>query len=133
MFLGKWLDRLPAVIGTVYTLAVVFFGWILFRFQNFEIMWTALCGLFGLTGNYWTSFETTTLIKNYAFFLPAAIVCCTPLFAALSKRWHLASGKSRLAATGWSVAQLLWPLLLLLVSTVMLVGDSYNPFLYFQF
>ena len=51
----------------------------------------------------------------------------------MRKRWHLASGKSRLAATGWSVAQLLWPLLLLLVSTVMLVGDSYNPFLYFQF
>ncbi len=133
LFLGKLLDRLPAVFGTIYTLAVVFFGWVLFRFQDFQIMWTALQGMFGLTGNYWTTFETTTLIKNYVFFLPLAALCATPLFATVSRRWRAVAGRSRVMAAAWSVAQIVWPMVLLAVSSVMLVGDSYNPFLYFQF
>lgn len=133
LFLGKLLDRLPAVFGVIYTLAVVFFGWVLFRFQDFNVMWAAVQGLFGFTGNYWTTFETTTLIKNYAFFLPVAALCATPLFKAISRRWHAAAGRSRVLAVTWSVAQIVWPMVLLAVSTVMLVGDSYNPFLYFQF
>ena len=133
LFLGKLLDRLPAVFGVIYTLAVVFFGWVLFRFQDFNVMWAAVQGLFGFTGNYWTTFETTTLIKNYAFFLPVAALCATPLFKAISRRWHAGAGRSRVLAVTWSVAQIVWPMVLLAVSTVMLVGDSYNPFLYFQF
>jgi len=33
----------------------------------------------------------------------------------------------------YGVAQSVLPVLLLLLSTAALVGDSYNPFLYFQF
>ena len=132
LFLGKLLKKVPAV-GVLYALVVVYFGWVLFRFQDMSVMLGVLRGMFGGNGNGWASFETTTLIKNHAFFLPAAMLCATPLFAMLSRGWARAGKKNGLAAATYSVAQLVWPLVLLFVSTVMLVGNSYNPFLYFQF
>ena len=132
LFLGKALKKVP-LIGVLYALIVVYFGWVLFRFQDMQVMLSVLRGMFGLNGNAWATFEATTLIKNHAFFLPAAMICATPLFSVLSRGWARAGEKSRGAAVSYSVAQLVWPLVLLFVSTVMLVGNSYNPFLYFQF
>ena len=132
LFLGKALKKVPFV-GVIYALIVVYFGWVLFRFSDTQVMLGVLRGMFGLNGNAWASFEATTLIKNHAYFLPAAMVCATPLFAVLNRGWARAGEKNRVAAVSYSVAQLVWPLVLLLVSTVMLVGNSYNPFLYFQF
>ncbi len=130
LFLGKALGKAPA-IGVLYSLIVVYFGWVLFRFQDMAVIGAVLRGMFG--AGAWSTFEATTLIKNHAFFLPAAVVCATPLFATLSRGWARLGERSRVAAVSYSVAQLVWPLVLLFVSTVMLVGNSYNPFLYFQF
>jgi alginate O-acetyltransferase complex protein AlgI len=132
LFLGKALKKAPAV-GVIYSLIVVYFGWVLFRFSDTQVMLAVLRGLFGGNGNAWASFETATLIKNHAFFLPAAMVCATPIFTVLSRAWASAGKRDRAIAATYSVAQLVWPLVLLFVSTVMLVGNSYNPFLYFQF
>ncbi len=130
LFLGRVLKKVPAV-GVLYSLIVVYFGWVLFRFQDMAVIGAVLRGMFG--GAEWSTFEATTLIKNHAFFLPAAMLCATPLFAALSRGWAQLGERNRVAAVSYSVAQLVWPLMLLFVSTVMLVGNSYNPFLYFQF
>ncbi len=132
LFLGKALQKAPAV-GVVYSLIVVYFGWVLFRFQDMRVMSAVVSGMFGANGNGWATFEATTLIKNHAFFLPVAAVCATPLFNLISRSWERVGHKNTVAATTYAVAQILWPLLLLFVSTVMLVGNSYNPFLYFQF
>ncbi|MBQ4612005.1 MAG: MBOAT family protein [Clostridia bacterium] len=132
LFLGKALKKAP-IVGVLYTLIVVYFGWVLFRFQDAEVMLAVLRGMFGVGGNPWASFETTLLIKNHAFFLPAAMVGATPVFAVLSRRWAALGKQNGLAATSYAVAQLVWPFVLLFVSTILLVGNSYNPFLYFQF
>ena len=132
LFLGKFLQKAPA-FGWVYAILVVYFGWVLFRFQDFQVMTAALRGLFGGNGNGWASYETSTLMKNYVFFLPVACVCATPVFRRLSGLWQRAGETSNVLSTTYVAAQILWPLILLFVSTVMLVGNSYNPFLYFQF
>ncbi len=132
LVLGKALKKVPAV-GMLYALIVVYFGWVLFRFQDMEVIGAVLRGMFGAGNGGWSSFEVATLIKNHAFFLPVAMVCTTPLFAILSRGWAQLGKRNRVAAVSYSVAQLVWPLVLLFVSTVMLVGNSYNPFLYFQF
>ncbi len=132
LFLGKFLKKAPFV-GVLYALIVVYFGWVLFRFQDMDVVLGVLRGMFGGNGNARASFEATTLIKNHAFFLPVAMLCATPIFSALSRGWARAAEHHRSAAVTYAVAQLAWPLVLLFVSTVMLVGNSYNPFLYFQF
>ncbi len=132
LFLGKYLQKIPAV-GYLYTMLVVYFGWILFRFEDMSIIGAMLRGMFCAGGNPWTTFETNTVILNNCFFLPAAMLCATPLFALLSGRWKQAATHSRPLAVTYTVTQIAWPLILLFVSTALLVGNSYNPFLYFQF
>ena len=89
--------------------------------------------MFGLNGNPFSSFETGSLWLNYLFFLPVAILACTPLLhnlhAALARHARTSGGMTALLA----VTETLAPPALLLLSTAALVGNSYNPFLYFQF
>ena len=134
LFLGKWLERLPAAVGHILTLAAVLFSCVLFRFREMPLCLAVLRGLFGLNGNPFSSFETGSLWLNYLFFLPVAILACTPLIrnlhAELSRSSRLQGGGSTALL---AITETLAPPALLLLSTAALVGNSYNPFLYFQF
>ncbi len=132
VFLGRFLKKAP-VIGWLYTLLAVYFGWILFRFEDIATVGAVLRGMFCANGNPWSSFETNTLLLNHCFFLPVAMLCATPLFRALSRAWAHGAKRGGIAEASYTVAQIVWPVVLLFFSTVMLVGNSYNPFLYFQF
>ena len=124
-FLKPLLGRLR-VLPHLYLILVVFVGWILFRFTDVRLGWTVLRGLFGLNGNAAADFVSTTMLENNMFLLLVSAVACTPLPKLLSER---------LAVSGiWDgCRRSLVPILLLLLSTCALVGESYNPFLYFQF
>ena len=124
-FLKKLLNRLR-VLPHVYLLLVVFVGWILFRFTDIRLGWTVVLGLFGLNGNALSDFVSVTMLENNMFLLIASAIACTPLPKLLSE-WLSFSGI-------WEgCRKSLVPILLLLLSTCALVGESYNPFLYFQF
>ena len=123
------LEKLPKIVGHVYLLIVVFFGWILFRFEQLGLIGVVLKGLFGLNGNGFSDFETSNLWLNYLFFLIVAIVACTPLVHKIGE-W---ARKARGTAVLYGVWDVLAPVALLILSTMALVGNSYNPFLYFRF
>lgn len=135
LFLQKALDRIPRVFSHLYLLVVVFFGWILFRFENLADVGQVLKGLFCLNGNAFISGEARIVLLNYIFFIALAIVAVTPLGKTIMERFDRAAVSSR----GLTVARVngavhvVLPVLLLLLSTMSLVGNSYNPFLYFQF
>ncbi len=133
LFFGFVLDALPRVFRHVYLLAVVLFGWILFRFEHVADVWTIVCGMFGANGNAWTNFETNTLMLGNIAFLAVAIVACTPIVKMVSK-WLTDKGEqSKLVFAAHAFVQVLAPIVLMLLGTAMLVGNSYNPFLYFRF
>lgn len=133
LFLGRFLDRLPRLFSHLYLLAVVFFGWILFRFRHLSLAWIVTKGLFCANGNAFTSFEAGTVWINYVFFLIAAVLAATPLLRNISAHLQKAAPCSPAAHRVVSASQVAAPVLLLALSTLALVGDSYNPFLYFQF
>ncbi len=109
-------------------LLVVYFGWMLFYFEDLSMLGQALAVLFGKNGlsDLWAE---TTLLGNL-FFLVVACVACTPWVPALTRRLKNASPAVQTAAN--AIAALV-PVLLLLLSVIFLVGNTYNPFLYFQF
>ena len=125
LFLKKLLQRVP-VLPHLDLVLIVFLGWILFRFTDIRLGWTVVKGLFGLNGNAASDFLSFTMLENNLFLLLISAVACTPLPKAVS---------DRLAAYGvWAgCRKALFPIVLLLLSTCALVGESYNPFLYFQF
>ena len=131
--LKGWFEKIP-VVSNVYLIVVVMLGWVVFRFTNMELAWTAVKSLFGANGNAFTSFTTGIQFKSNMFVLAASFIACTPLVRVLgSKLADFCHGHGVLGKV-WDVAfYSVLPVILLLLSTACLVGDSYNPFIYFQF
>lgn len=127
------LERTPAALRRVGVLLVVFFGWILFKFESMPVLGTALKGLFGGNVNGFSNLATGLLFKNNLWFLLLCCVAVTPLGKLLRNMLGNLGQRSavfRWIDAAWNVA---CPVLLLVLSAMALAGDSYNPFLYFQF
>lgn len=127
------LKKIPSAFGHIYLLLVVFFGWILFKFSDFTAIPVVIKGLFGLNGNSFIDFETEMLLLKNIFFIVIALLSVTPLVHSLGKHLKERSDNSKAALLAYKAASVISPVALLFLSTLTLVGDSYNPFLYFQF
>ncbi|GFI36041.1 peptidoglycan O-acetyltransferase [Lachnospiraceae bacterium] len=131
-FLDK-LQKLPKAVGHIYTLFVVYFGWILFKFSDMSYLGHVLKGMFGLNHNGFTSMDVGMTFENHMFFIAAAIVACTPLLKVLYgwiSKWQ---GRVVVVRYLCNAVEVVGPVALLMLATMALVGNSYNPFLYFQF
>ncbi len=129
----KWLDKLP-VISNLYLIFVVLLGRVIFRFTELELVGVLFGSLFGLNGNALSSLTAESHLMSNLFLLVAACVASTPLMKGIKERLEARAALGGAFGKVWSVAfYSILPVLLLLLSTACLVGDSYNPFIYFQF
>ena len=126
-------NSLPKAVKHVYLIIVVYIGWIIFKFTDMSMLGTALKGLFCLNGAGFTSAPVNLTLKNNIFFLIFAIIAVTPLGKYL--RLILKNLSRRGGGLYWlnAVWEIAHPVLLLILSAMALAGNSYNPFLYFQF
>ena len=131
--LKKWLDRIP-VLSNLYLIVFAMLGWVIFRFTDIRLAMELVKSLFGLNGNPLTGFTSHLQLQSHLYLLAISCVACTPLTKVLGKTLGNAARKHVFLGAVWDLAvYALIPVLLLLVSTACLVGDSYNPFIYFQF
>ena len=129
----RGVSRLPGAVriplGHIYLILVAMLGWVLFKFTDFRLAGAVFRGLVGRNGNTLTDFQSTILLRNNVWLLCFCLIAATPLLQKLV--WHPRLAKRsvlyRAAVCG------LLPTALLLISTACLVGNSYNPFLYFKF
>lgn len=133
LFLQKHLSGIPKFIGHIYALIIIYFGWILFKFEDLSALGIALKGMFGQNGNNIYDLQTGLMFENNIFFLIFAIVAVTPLFKAIRKPLIQWFKKRRAVPYPIYAYEIILPVILLILSTMALVGNSYNPFLYFQF
>ena len=132
MFLAKFLGTLPKFLSHIYLLFVVVIGWAIFYFTDFSKLALFLKVLFGFTSNPFTSIHTANNVTSRIFVLVLAIVWCAPLGDWL-KSYVMKLGRNPLNQYyGW-VFLLILDVVMLLSCTSLLVGQSYNPFLYFRF
>ena len=127
LFLKKRLEKLPG-LSNLYVLLVVVVGWVIFRFADLRLMMAVLGSMFCVGGNEISDFSTQIIFQNNSIILAVSIFACLPFMRRLGQ--ELLAKEHKL----WYV--LLYsviPVALLLLSTAALVGDSYNPFIYFQF
>lgn len=125
-FLTALWRRIPVLI-------IVYFGWMLFYFEDLSLLGKALGGLFGAHG--WIDLYGKTTLMGNLFFLGVAILACTPIIPTLG-RLLLPQREKPYSAARQAVVGVLYailPVALLLLSLIFLVGNTYNPFLYFQF
>jgi len=131
--LKKWLDRVP-ILSNLYLILFAMLGWVIFRFTDIRLALALVKSLFGLNGNPVTSFTSHLQLQSHLYLLLVSCVACTPLLKQLKQKAEAAASRHALTGAIWNtVVYSLIPVLLLLASTACLVGDSYNPFIYFQF
>ena len=124
-FLLQWLDRVPAVVGHIYTCLCFILGWVLFAITDFGKLGAYLGHMF--SGAFFDS-GAAYLLRSFWLVLVLAVIGCTSLPRQLWGRWE--AGMKPAVSDG---LRTVWMVLVLLVSVAFLVGDSYNPFLYFRF
>ena len=130
--LGKALKKVP-FLGRIYTLVLVYFGWIFFKFTDLRYVGAVFKGLFTANGNPWSTFESTSFLSKYLIFFGIAVLACTPLVRAISRALKSKAQNNNAVGVIWGVLHTVLPVALLGLSVLALVGNSYNPFLYFQF
>ena len=123
LFLLKWLERAPRVLGHVYALFFIVLGWALFGLEDLGQCAAYVSAMFGGGAGIWSAADGYQL-SNYLMLLPALVIGSTPLAAQLF---------SRLSPRARGGAALVLSALALAVCTAYLVDATYNPFLYFRF
>lgn len=109
-------------------------GWVIFRFTDIRLALELVKSLFGLNGNALTSFTSHLQLQSHLYLLLVSCIACTPFTKVLGQKLGAAARKNTFFGKVWDLTVYgLIPALLLLASTACLVGDSYNPFIYFQF
>lgn len=122
LFLGKWLDKLPAVVRHIYAMAVVLVGWGLFAIEDMGQLGHYFMVCFG--GGALVDAFTLYQLWSYLPMLVILTFAATPA----GRKLYL-----RLPEKVQSVLTPVLVLLSLVLCTASLVDASYNPFLYFRF
>lgn len=125
--------HVPKLIGNIYSLFVVYFGWVLFKFEDFGELGHVVTSMFGFGGMPLTGLEVQTLFFQNIFFLIFCVIACTSLGKYLHGLFYEITKSRPALLTFFNITEVITPIALLLVSIVALTGDSYNPFIYFQF
>ena len=123
-FLLEKLKKAPALVGHVYTMALVLVSWAIFAIEDFSHLVSYLKVMFGLGGVPVQDGAFGYYLGSYLPILVIAAVASTPLgvklFAKLPEKAKQGAGVALVLAG-------------LLVCTAYLVDGTYNPFLYFRF
>jgi alginate O-acetyltransferase complex protein AlgI len=128
-----WLKNFPKnkaarVVRHIYTLIVVYFGWIFFRAGSITKAFSTIVRMFSFSsGNdaiYFEAFGGTAvvLIMAVAIFLSGPL---QELFPKIKRKLY--------DETSTGYLQITVLIAILFLSIVSLVSDSYNPFIYFRF
>lgn len=133
LFLGKFLEKLPAVVGHAYALFIIVVGWVFFYFDDVSRLGQMLKLMFGFSGQAGVLPTDTVLLKNHLVFFLVAIIACIPVSKLVKALLIRFSRKGPVQESLAGAAGILYDVALPFFSTAALVGASYNPFLYFRF
>ena len=122
-FLGKWMNRLPSVLQHIYTLLLVLIGWVIFAMEDMTAMGIWFKAMFG--GAELVDTQVMFYLKNYGAILLIGTAAAFPW-------WKRIQRQMENRAIGKVVQAVLW-IGLFVLCLAFLVGDTYNPFLYFRF
>lgn len=131
LFLSKVLGKLPALFSHLYLLLVALLGWTLFYFEDFGKLRAYLGVMFGLSGAPLWDSKVGLVILNNLLWLTVALLFCLPVVPHV-KAW-IARYASHRQMVLVRLGETAMNLVLLFLCTSLLVGQSFNPFLYFRF
>lgn len=128
LFLSKYLDKLPNIVKLLYSLLLINIGWVIFRIENLSDLLQILNNLFIFKESNWLElFKANAMLIVSIPYIFIGIVFSTPI----DKWFH-----NKVEKSDSILLTLIEDLILGIVfgySIMLLVSNSYNPFIYFRF
>jgi alginate O-acetyltransferase complex protein AlgI len=131
--LNSLLKRLPQAVSHIYLLLLMLLGWVIFYYTDLGAAGQFYLTLFGAAGGGLVDTSSGLVLQNNIIFLVIAIICCLPLARYLKNLAATLAKRGKTWAISIFALRHVWLIVLLVFSTAMLVGNSYNPFIYFRF
>ena len=126
LLIVKALDKLPKLLRHVYALLLIVIGWVIFASDDVSVLLPYLGSMFGANGAL-GGMDVYTLATKAVLI----VICCIASTELPKKLFLRCTGAMNEKAA--FVLKSVLTLALLALSMVFLIGDSYNPFLYFRF
>ena len=120
--LRNFLQKLPSFFGHIYCMLIVLYGWVLFYFTDLSVLATASARFFGFGGRF-LDYRAVELLLANVWILPIFMLFSTPAPIRLFNYV-----KSRLP-----VSEPVFNFALLCLCFVLLIGQTFTPFIYFRF
>ncbi len=125
---AKRLKKIPLAVTHVYSKLVIIVGFGIFYFTDFSKLGVFLGNLIGLNGNSFTDkISLQSMTANLWLFI-ACIIFCLPVIPFIKKKME----EAKLAVL-FGAGQTVFNIAAFLMSSILLVNATNNPFIYWQF
>lgn len=125
----KRIKKMPKLLAHIYTKLVIIVGFGIFYFESLPALGKFFKALVGL-GSGLTNTITNSIFMQYIFLFAAAVIFSLPIVSAIKKKAEQ-SGGAALASV--SALGIICNTVLILLSSILLLNSTNNPFLYFRF
>lgn len=120
--------KLPKLPGWAATMVLVMLGWMLFYYTDIGAGMRHISAMLGLGGVPITDVVSLAVMRKYGLFPLVACLCALPV-----GHWLRGCSRSPMADKAISISSVLLLTGVLALSIICLVGQNYNPFIYFRF
>lgn len=126
--LSKILPKLPSIFQHSYALFFIVVGWAIFYFTDLSQLWQHLQIMFGIISVPMSDYKVWSTLQSNMYWLALALVLCWPVHRAIREQIAKRTNPTVLAMTDFAQN-----IVFLGCAIALLVGSTYNPFIYFRF
>ena len=130
----RWFEKLPAFVRHIYLIVVVDVGFVFFYHSDLNRAVEYIKVMFGKGGNLLNSYPDVKItFMNNVFFILLAVILCMPVSQKIKGLAARFESVSSLRTVVTETVKYLILFAILIVCTAFLAGNSFSPFLYYQF
>jgi D-alanyl-lipoteichoic acid acyltransferase DltB (MBOAT superfamily) len=117
-------NKLGNIASHIYTMFVVIIAWVVFRADSIGTAMVYIENMFGIGSTGVVDVTVLEYVKSSALVLVASCFGITPCIKQLSVKIQAAKAKA---------VELIWVCILFVLSLIMVISSTYNPFIYYNF
>lgn len=126
--LGRVREKLPAIARWAINLILIVVSFVIFYYTDMGLVTRHISAMLGVGSAGFIDARSRLVIRTYSFFPLLAFVCSMPIAPMLNRL-----GRGLLGSKAFEIVKSVALSACIALAVLFLVGQSYNPFIYFQF
>ena len=126
--LGRVREKLPAIARWAINLILIVVSFVIFYYTDMGLVTRHISAMLGVGSTGFIDAQSRLVIRTYSFFPLLAFVCSMPIAPMLNRL-----GRGLLGSKAFEIVKSVALSACIALAVLFLVGQSYNPFIYFQF